>query len=65
MQSKGRARAKPSRYLLMVGTSERSHKEEKLREFGRIEKLALKECHQRQDNEDQVAQLIFLFTLLF
>ena len=58
MQSKGRARAKPSRYLLMVVTTERHQREETLWEFRRIEKLALKECHQRQDNEDQVAQIV-------
>ena len=48
----------------MVGTTERRHREEQLREFRDIEKLALKECHQRQDNEDQVTQIIFLFTFL-
>ena len=58
MQSKGRARAKPSRYLLMVGSRERSHKEAKVCEFRAIEDLAMKECHQSQDNEDQVNQLV-------
>lgn len=58
MQSKGRARAKPSRYLLMVGTRERDQKEAKVREFRAIEELALKECHQSQDNEDQVNQFV-------
>ena len=43
----------------MVGTRERDHKEEKVREFRRIEELALKECHQHQENEDQVNQFIF------
>ena len=38
----------------MVGTRERDHREEEVREFRDIEKLALEECHQRQDNEDQV-----------
>ena len=58
MQSKGRARAKPSRYLLMAGRRERDHREAKVHEFRAIEKLALKECHQRQDNEDQVNQFV-------
>ena len=48
----------------MVGTTERRYKEEKLLEFRRIEKLALKECHQRQDNEDQVAQIVCSFSFL-
>ena len=48
----------------MVGTSEMSRREAELQEFRDIEKLALKECHQRQDNEDQVAQFVFLFTFL-
>ena len=58
VQSKGRARAKPSRYLLMVGTRERDHREAKVCEFRAIEKLALKECHQREDNEDQVNKFV-------
>ena len=42
----------------MVGSRERSHREEKVREFRAIEDLAMKECHQSQDNEDQVNQLV-------
>ena len=62
MQRKGRARAKPSRYLLMVGARERNHREKKVDEFRAIEKLALKECHQRQqDNEDQVNRLVSIY----
>ena len=57
VQSKGRARAKPSRYLLMVSTNERRSKEAKLEEFRAVEELALKECHQSQDEEDKVGQL--------
>ena len=54
VQSKGRARAKPSRYLVMASTAETEKIEAKLNEFRRIERLALKECHQPQDNENQV-----------
>ena len=54
VQSKGRARAKPSRYLVMASTAETEKVEAKLNEFRRIEGLALKECHQPQDNDDQV-----------
>ena len=59
MQSKGRARAKPSCYLVMVGDQEsRSERESKLQEFRAIEELALKVCHQRKDSEDKVNQFI-------
>ena len=40
----------------MVATREKDHREAKVREFRAIEKLALKECHQSQDNEDKVNQ---------
>ena len=58
MQSKGRARAKPSCYLVMVGAREKSDKEETLHKFRAIEELALKVCHKRQDSEDKVNQFI-------
>ena len=42
----------------MVGRRERDHREKKVHEFRDIEELALRECHQRQDNEDQVNQFV-------
>ena len=59
VQSKGRARAKPSCYLVMVGDQEsRSDQESKLQKFRAIEELSLKVCHQSQDSEDKVNQFI-------
>ena len=52
MQSKGRARAKPSRYILMVGHTERGWREAKYREFQKIEKIALNECHNQSEKTD-------------
>ena len=38
----------------MASTAETEKIEAKLNEFRRIERLALKECHQPQDNDNQV-----------
>ena len=67
MQSKGRARAKPSRYILMVGHDERGKREAKYREFQRIEKIALKECHNLSEKADvsnfALMKISFMFFL--
>ena len=54
MQSKGRARAKPSQYVVMVGNLDRPGLERKYREFQRVELFALQECHHRPEEEEVI-----------
>ena len=47
VQSKGRARARPSHYILMVSEAERGKLEKKYNEYLAMEELSLRECHKR------------------
>ena len=51
IQSKGRARAKPSRYILMMSQIEQDMRRRQYQEFQDVEELSLRECHYRQDEE--------------
>ena len=60
VQSKGRARAKPSNYILMVGDGE-LEKEKRIKQyeqFKRVEEIALQECHNRPEDEEVGATLL-------
>ena len=55
VQSKGRARAKPSKYILMVSQTESGKFVKKYNDYRRLEELSLKECHYRvEDVEPKV-----------
>ena len=51
IQSKGRARAKPSKYILMMSQTEQGMRRRQYQEFQDVEELSLRECHYRQDEE--------------
>ena len=54
VQSKGRARAKPSKYILMVSEADAEKFSKKYGEYRDMEELSLKECHHTVDEEEQV-----------
>ena len=58
VQSKGRARAKPSNYILMVGLLEKEKRINQYEQFKRVEEIALQECHNRPEDEEVGATLL-------
>ena len=52
VQSKGRARAKPSKYMMMIGESEAEKKMKQYKDYRELEQMSLRECHYRQEEKD-------------
>ena len=71
VQSKGRARARPSEYLLMVPEEEEKLKYAKrYQDYLDMEELSLKECHHHGTDEDEEPEVdlsfdYFLFLHLY
>jgi len=62
VQSKGRARAKPSQYILLISENEEGKKRTKYKQYLDMEELSLKECHLRpieNNNNDRFQGLEF------
>ena len=51
VQSKGRARAKPSQYILMMSQTDQIMKRRQYQEFQDVEELSLRECHFTKEDE--------------
>ena len=58
VQSKGRARAKPSKYIMMMGQSESRELEKKFNNYQDMEQMSLRECHYRDPEADEVFDAI-------
>lgn len=57
VQSKGRARSKNSRYLLLVSEEDRAQSRSKLQEYTRIESVLQQICHDRRvPSEDEIEE---------
>ena len=52
VQSKGRARAKPSKYILMISHSDREKKEKAYNSYRAMEDLSMRECHHRNEDDE-------------